>query len=157
MGCLCLYLTSSSATFTAGSNAQLDQTQFSYFVPHQLTMPFRRQERSSSFPSCLLHRLYTHHMCFCCAPEDRKKLSQFQKPSDSLFYLSLGIILTLFTSLACSPLLRSLALCVVTAAPYVTRAVTHLSLLTHASPAVPVKKIKIHRAFLCYLNRLFLC
>lgn len=60
------------------------------------TQRCRRQKRSFSF--CLLHGRCTDHACLC--PEDRKNLPQFQAPSYSLFYLSLGVTLTLFICLA---------------------------------------------------------
>lgn len=89
---------------------------------------------------------YTGSIHIICASvqhqHTEKKLSQFQPSSYSLFYLSLGIFLTSFTSLGCSPSLRSLALWVVTAAPHVTHAVTHLPLLTHAPPSVAAKNLK---------------
>lgn len=136
---------------TAGSNISFPTL---YHISWQChTQRCRRQKRSFSF--YLLHGRCTDHACLC--PEDRKKLSQFQAPSYSLFYLSLGVILTLLIFLACCSSLRFLALWVVTAAPYVTHAVTSLPLLTHASLSFAAKKNKIHRAFICCLNWLVLC
>lgn len=128
------------ANFTAGSNAQLDQMPVFLLCTILVDNAISRQKRSSPFSSCLLWKLCTHHVCFCPAPEDRKKWSQFQAPSYTLFYLSLDVILILFISLACSSSLRSLALCVVTAAPYVPRAVTYHPFLTNAPPSVAAKK-----------------
>lgn len=152
MGCLCLYLTSLSATFTAGSNAQLDQTPVFLLCTTSVDNAMQETGRILLLPLLSPTQALCPSYVLLLCTRRQKKLSQFQAPGDSLLYLSLGIILTSFTSLACSPSLRSLALGVVTAAPYVTHAVTHHPLLTHASPAVPAKNIKIHRAFLCYLN-----
>lgn len=132
LSCLCLYLTLLSALV---QTSLLVQTPLFLLCTTVVDNAISRDAQNrkdlppSSPVSC--HRPCIHHVCFCPAPEDRKKLSQFQAPSCSLFYLSLGIILTLFITLACSSSLRSLVLWVVTAALYVT-------LLSPTSPCWPM-------------------
>ena len=55
-----------------------------------------RRQKSFSSSSCLLHMHHTHHTCFCPAPEERKKLSQFQAPN--LVLNGCGVIIYLHFS-----------------------------------------------------------
>lgn len=148
IGALDIYL----HLFVAGSNAQLDQTSVFLLCTTLVDNAIPRDAGDRKDPSPSISCMGVVQIMHASVQKTEKKLSQFQAPSYSLFYLSLGVILTLLIFLACCSSLRFLALWVVTAAPYVTHAVTSLPLLTHASLSFAAKKNKIHRAFICCLN-----
>lgn len=147
------------ANFAALSNAQLDQIPVFLLCATLVDngIPRGAGDRKDPPLSPPVSYIGLYIMRFSVQHQKREENCHNFKHPITPFYLSLGIILTSFISLACSSSLRSLALWVVTAAPYVTHAVTYLPLLAHAPPSVAAKKIKIHRAFLCYLNSLLLC